>query len=215
MHRYRYVLALILISLAFQLAAPSDDWARAVTILLQGATLVLALRVARAHDLVTRVVSGIVVIAIVAAGLTLIGEGEDRVPLLITNLLVIGLAPPAIAVGVVRDARATRAITVPTMFGVLCIYLLLGMLFAFVYDIVEQVGSEPFFDAIREGTPSDFLYFSFATLTTVGYGDLVAATDVGRSIAITEALLGQIYLVTVVALIVANIGRGGPGPQRA
>ena len=61
------------------------------------------------------------------------------------------------------------------------------------------------------GDSSDFVYFSFATLTTVGYGDLTAATDLGRSLAITEALIGQIYLVTVVALIVPNIGRARRG----
>jgi voltage-gated potassium channel Kch len=63
---------------------------------------------------------------------------------------------------------------------------------------------------VRE--PNDFLYFSFATLTTVGYGDLVAATDLGRSLAVSEALIGQIYLVTVVALIVGNLR---PGAVRA
>ena len=61
--------------------------------------------------------------------------------------------------------------------------------------------SNDVFDAGRD----DFIYFSYATLTTVGYGDLVAATNLGRSLAITEALLGQIYLVTVVALIVGNL----------
>ena len=54
---------------------------------------------------------------------------------------------------------------------------------------------------------SDYLYFSFATLTTVGYGDLAAATDLGRSVAIAEALIGQIYLVTVVAVIVGSLSR--------
>jgi voltage-gated potassium channel Kch len=53
----------------------------------------------------------------------------------------------------------------------------------------------------------DFLYFSYVTLTTVGYGDLTAAGDLGRMLAVTEALLGQLYLVTVVALVIGNIGR--------
>ncbi len=61
----------------------------------------------------------------------------------------------------------------------------------------------------------DRLYFSFTTMTTVGFGDLTAAGDAGRMLAITEALLGQLYLVSVVALIVANLGRTrrprGPG----
>ena len=52
----------------------------------------------------------------------------------------------------------------------------------------------------------NLLYFSFVTITTVGYGDFTAATDLGRSLAITEALIGQIYLVTVVAAIVGGLG---------
>ena len=53
----------------------------------------------------------------------------------------------------------------------------------------------------------DFLYFSFVTLTTVGYGDLTAAGDFGRAIAAFEAMAGQLYLVTVVALLVSNMAR--------
>ena len=98
------------------------------------------------------------------------------------------------------------------MFGVLCIYLLLGMLFAFIYGIVGVASSDPFFaqHATAE-TTKNFLYFSFVTITTVGYGDLTAATNVGRSFAIAEALTGQIYMVTVVAAIVGGLG----GSRRA
>jgi hypothetical protein len=49
-----------------------------------------------------------------------------------------------------------------------------------------------------------YLYFSFTTLTTVGFGDLTAGSDAGRMLAVMEALLGQLYLVTVVAFIVAT-----------
>ncbi len=58
----------------------------------------------------------------------------------------------------------------------------------------------------------DSLYFSFTTLTTLGYGDLTPAGDVGRMLAITEALIGQVYLVTIVALIVTNLGREQESP---
>jgi Ion channel len=90
------------------------------------------------------------------------------------------------------------------MFGVLCLYLLVGLLFGVAFGADQEISGEPFFTT-GEGQRDDFLYFSYATLTTVGYGDLIAAHDVGRSLAITEALLGQIYLVTVVALIVSNL----------
>ena len=91
------------------------------------------------------------------------------------------------------------------MFGVLCIYLLIGMLFSYAYALVGDAQSEPFFHSGIDPDLSDYLYFSFATMTTVGYGDLAAATDLGRSVAITEALTGQIYLVTVVAVIVGSL----------
>jgi hypothetical protein len=54
---------------------------------------------------------------------------------------------------------------------------------------------------------SHCLYFSFTTLATVGYGDFVARTDLGHTLAISEALIGQIYLVTVVSLIISNLRR--------
>lgn len=93
-----------------------------------------------------------------------------------------------------------------TMFGVLCLYLLIGLMFGVAYATVQEVSGTDFFTVERAGR-DDFLYFSYATLTTVGYGDLVAATNLGRSLAITEALFGQIYLVTIVAVIVANLSR--------
>jgi hypothetical protein len=53
------------------------------------------------------------------------------------------------------------------------------------------------------------VYFSFTTLTTAGFGDLTARTDLGHTLTVFEALIGQIYLVTVVSLIVSNLGRRG------
>jgi hypothetical protein len=105
----------------------------------------------------------------------------------------------------VRQARAAGAITVRTMFGVLCVYLLIGMSFAFAYGLISAVDDGTFFAQIRGGDQSDFLYFSFVTMTTTGFGDLTAADSLGRALAVTEALTGQIYLVTVVALIVSNL----------
>ncbi len=106
-----------------------------------------------------------------------------------------------------RQARRAQRITVRTMFGVLCVYLLIGSTFAYAYGIINALEDGGFFAELQGGTQSEFLYFSFSTLTTTGFGDLTAAEDLGRSLAITEALFGQIYLVTLVALIVGNLGR--------
>ena len=68
----------------------------------------------------------------------------------------------------------------------------------------------PFFSTGEPASVSECQYFSFTTLTTVGFGDLTARTDLGHTLSVFEALVGQIYLVTVVSLIVGNLGRARP-----
>jgi hypothetical protein len=207
-HRYGIVLLLILCSLVFQLAASDQDWARLVTIALQGATLVFALYASEARPLIARLATVVVALAVLGSAAALIGFGElGSTAGRIVAVLLVALAPVAIARGVVTGVRTEGAVTMHTMFGVLCIYLLLGMLFAYAYGLVGDAQSESFFASGIDPDISDYLYFSFATMTTVGYGDLAAATDLGRSVAIAEALIGQIYLVTVVAVIVGSLSR--------
>jgi hypothetical protein len=207
-HRYGLVLLLILCSLVFQLAASDQDWARVVTIALQGATLVLALYASEARPLIERLATVVVAFAVLGSTGALIGFGElGSTAGRIVAVLLVALAPIAIVRGVVRGVRTEGAVTMHTMFGVLCVYLLIGMLFAYAYGLVGDAQSQPFFASGIDPDISDYLYFSFATITTVGYGDLSAATDLGRSVAIAEALTGQIYLVTVVAVIVGSLSR--------
>jgi hypothetical protein len=205
-YAYGWLLLLILGSLGFQLGAPDEGWARALTIVFQSVTVLACLHVSGAHRWLIRAASVAIVLAVLGAGGVAIGSHEVGVEAARTiSFMLVLLAPAAIVVGIVRQARAEGAITIRTMFGVLCVYLLIGQLFAFSFAVVESIGDKNFFAEIKDGTPADFLYFSFATLTTTGYGDLTAAFDLGRSLAITEALIGQIYLVTVVALIVSNL----------
>lgn len=211
-YRYGILLVTILTSLIFQLAAPEADWARLVTILLQGVTLLMALVASRVHPWILRAATVAVCIAVVGSTAALIGFGQlGPTGARLLTALMVGLAPISVARGVLVDVKE-HGVTLHSMFGVLCIYLLLGMLFAFIYGIVGVASSDPFFaqHATAE-TTKNFLYFSFVTITTVGYGDLTAATNVGRSFAIAEALTGQIYMVTVVAAIVGGLG----GSRRA
>jgi hypothetical protein len=119
----------------------------------------------------------------------------------------VALGPPAVAVGVVRDLRTTGRVRLEAVFGVLSLYILIGIAFGFVYGAIDKFGGDPFFAGGQAATVSHCLYFSFTTLATVGYGDFVARTDLGHTLAVSEALIGQIYLVTVVSLIVSNLGR--------
>ncbi len=162
----------------------------------------------RVHPWLIRLTALAATLTVLGATLAILGTDEfgDNSGRLITMLLV-ALVPPAIVYGLINQIRQEGGITVETMFGVLCIYLIVGLFFGSTFAAIEEIGGHPFFKELSaaKATTNDFLYFSYTTMTTVGYGDLVARTDLGRSLAITEALLGQIYLVTVVAVIVGNM----------
>jgi Ion channel len=208
-HRIHYhfgvVLGLILVTIAFTLAAPAGDGARFVAVSLQAAVLVVAVIASRAHRWVIRLSVVAAVAGVVGAGAALFGSGQfGNGSAEIVALLYVALTPPAIVRGLIKQFREAGAVTIETMFGVLCLYLLIGLLFGVAYATIDQLSSTQFFNTGETGRDA-FLYFSYTTLTTVGYGDLVAVTDLGRALAITEALIGQLYLVTVVAVIISNL----------
>ena len=202
------VLASIVIAMVFQLAAPTTDATRMIAIILQSSVIVLALRAAGFNKhVVEAAISAFAALAIVVAialfGFDQIHPGAPRV----VTLILILLTPAAIVAGVVRELREDGRVTVQSVYCGLSLYLLLGMAFAFLFGAIQDIQGENFFANGVTGNPNDFLYFSLATLTTTGYGDFSAANDLGRAMSVTEALIGQMYLVTVLAVIVSNVSR--------
>jgi hypothetical protein len=98
-------------------------------------------------------------------------------------------------------------VTVQAVAGALAVYLLLGIVFSFAISTMAKIGSGPYFAQGIDGTESQRVYFSFTSMTTTGFGDLTPGTDGGRAIAVLEMLIGQIYLVTVISLLVGNLRR--------
>jgi len=214
-YRFGLVLLLILATITFTLAAPEGDGGRLVGVILQAAVLVAAVIASRAHRWVIILSAVGAVLGIAGAAAALFGSGQfGNSSAAVVALLYLLLTPPALVSGVRKQFADAGAVTLQTMFGVLCLYLLIGLLFGVAYATVDELTSTPFFTAAGNHGRDDFLYFSFTTLTTVGYGDLVAATNLGRSLAITEALAGQLYLVTVVAVIISNLEAVRPGQRR-
>lgn len=106
-------------------------------------------------------------------------------------------------VSTVRHIGYRREVDQVTMLGALCAYLLIGMAFAFVYRSLDAAQADPFFGVGGDGTLSEDLFFSFVTLTTTGYGNLVPGGNPGQSLAVLEALLGQLFLVTAIGKVVS------------
>jgi len=107
-------------------------------------------------------------------------------------------------VAVLRRVLIHQEVTLETICGALAAYLLLGMMFSSVYGAMADLGNQQLFVQVADPSIPLRQYFSFATLTTLGYGDVTAATDIGRAVAILEAICGQIFLVTLIARLVAN-----------
>jgi Ion channel len=107
------------------------------------------------------------------------------------------------AVLVVRRVLARPTVTVQSIYGALSAYLVTGLMFAACYAAIQHLSSAPFFANGQPATTQTFQYFSFTTLTTLGYGDFTAAGSGGRAVAVLEALTGQVYLATLVARLVA------------
>jgi hypothetical protein len=205
-HRYGPVLVIVAVSIAFALAVPEAGWSRAVLALLQGLTLVLALLISDLPAAMLRPLMALASAAALAAAVTALLGGDVGIGIsrILSGLLVVA-APAAIGQGIFRRMRRERRVTIHLLLGVLAIYLLIGVTFAFADGAVDRLGARDFLRGRPDASLADFLYFSFSTLTTTGYGDLVPGNDLARSFAILEALTGQIYLVTVVAVLVGNL----------
>jgi hypothetical protein len=107
------------------------------------------------------------------------------------------------AIMVVRRVLARPTVTIQSIYGALSAYLITGLMGASVYAALNNLGTTDFFANSQPANTQTFQYFSFTTLTTLGYGDFTAVENGGRSIAVMEALTGQIFLATLVARLVA------------
>jgi hypothetical protein len=104
---------------------------------------------------------------------------------------------------VVRRVLAKPTVTIQSIYGALSAYLIIGLMFAAGYAAMQHLGETDFFANNQPANTQTFQYFSFTTLTTLGYGDFTAAGNSGRAIAVIEALTGQVFLATLVARLVS------------
>ena len=108
------------------------------------------------------------------------------------------------AVLIIRRVLSRPEVTLQSIYGAISAYMILGLMFAAVYAGMYRFAGNTFFAHGELGSTQHFQYFSFTTLTTLGYGDYTAAQSPGQAIAVIEAMAGQIFLATLVARLVAG-----------
>lgn len=187
-------------------AIPADSarWSTIVVTALVAATLSMALRASGTTRRWQRLVDIILSLGI-AAGVVLVlltPPTDGTIAAAPAALVLLAAIAPAVVVRrLIRHRQVTRA----TLLGAISAYLLIALAFFYAFLAVDQYHQAPFFGQAQPTTA--FVYFSLTTITTLGYGDLAAHTEIGRLLATTEAVVGQVYLVTFVAMVVALLAQ--------
>jgi hypothetical protein len=205
--RFGLLLLALIATFFFEGIATAGDLQRAFGSILIGITLLLALEAGELRRPFMRIAIVLVAVVVVLTVTASVANDTARVEGLtsFSNAVMIAAAPTSVVIGLFRNIRKTGTVTLTVVAGVLCLYLLFGLFFASVYVSIDRLTSQPFFAGGAAATASNAVYFSFITMTTVGYGDFTARTNLGHTLSAFEALIGQIYLVTVVAAIVSRM----------
>jgi Ion channel len=194
-------LVLILVVVTYVLASivSNKGWGAVGITFTTAATSVVALTSSHVRGAVVRRAILISAVAILLSVVSAIAGGRGW--LNVASFLVICLLAVSMA-AVLRRVVTSNEVSSRTILGAVSVYAALGILFTWAYAIVDRIEGGAFFGNVPvEG--SDFLFFSYTTLTTTGYGDLVPAGQVGRMLSGLEMMLGQVFLVTLVAGLVS------------
>jgi hypothetical protein len=205
-------LVFVLVLTTYILASLLENrgWAAVLLTVATSATSVVALTSSHAHAKLVRLAIWLSVLTI---GLAVIAATtDDRLWLNLASVVQVSLLAVAMA-AVLRRVVTAPEVGFRTILGALSVYTVLGILFTFLYGLVDRIQGGAFFEGVAHPQGSDFLFFSYTTLTTTGYGNLVPGGQPGRLISGLEMMAGQIFLVTLVAGLV-SLWRPGEAIRR-
>ena len=212
--RFELVLLLVVATIAVQglIDVRGSAIAQLFTHAISGLALIAAARASGSRRRWRRAVDVLVVVVLIASVATLSwrrASGDSEVPPETMWLLAASLTPVLIA----RRVLQHTVVTLQTIMGAVAAYLQIGVAYAFLYQTIDAFTSSAFFG--EEVPTTTYMYFSLITISTVGFGDFAAVTDLGRMASASEAVVGQVFLVTFVALIVSRFAAGMQrGPVR-
>ena len=205
-------LVLVLVLATYVLASIFDNrgWGSVLLTVATSTTSVVALTSSHAR---ARFVRGALLLSALTVALAAIGAlSGAHAWLNLASLIQILLLAAAMG-AVLRRIVTAPEVGTRTILGALSIYAVLGILFGFAYGAIERLQHGPFFEGVVHPRSADFLFFSYTTLTTTGYGNLVPGGQPGRMVSGLEMMLGQIFLVTLVAGLV-SLWRPGDALRR-
>jgi len=185
-----------------QAGLPESAWAMVIKVSMQAFALVLVVQLGTLRRAVSLVITTVALFGVLIAVLGWLAGIQPEI-LLVVDLVLVAAAPFAIF----RSITQHRSVSMATVMGAISLFLLIGLFFASVHHLVYQFDPTAYVVSVGALEASTFQYFSFITLTTVGFGDVLAVTNFTRMLVALEAVLGQVFLVTVVALVVGNLGR--------
>jgi hypothetical protein len=210
--RDAFGLVLVLVLLTYVLASLLDNrgWSAVILTLATSATSIVALTSSHAKP---EFVRGVIWLSALTVLLAVVGAAADaRFWLNLASVVQITLLALAMA-AVLKRIVTTPEVGSRTILGALSVYAVLGILFSFTYGTIDRIQGGPFFEGVQHPSGNDFLFFSYTTLTTTGYGNLVPGGQPGQMVAGLEMMLGQIFLVTLVAGLV-SLWRPGDALRR-
>jgi hypothetical protein len=204
------VLVLVLVTYVLGSIISDSGWTGVLITLTTTATAIVALTSTHASPLAVRRATIVGAAALILALISAIGGGRGGLNL--ASFLVLGLL--AVGMGaVLQRVMTAQTVTARTIAGAISVYASLGLFFTWLYVLVDRLEGGGFFEHAAGGKTGDILFFSYTTLTTTGYGNLVPAHQVGRMLSGLEMMIGQIFLVTLVAGLV-SLWRPGEGILR-
>jgi hypothetical protein len=194
------VLFLVLTTYVLASLTPFHGWTAVLTTLVAAAAGVVGLAGAQVRPVIVRTAAGAALVALI---LVVISAIEDSRHFLGASSFVLTLLMLIAAGAILRAVLLETEVGFRTILGAISVYAIFGILFTFLYAALDRIQSSPFFGTGASVKGGDFIFFSFTTLTTTGYGNLVPAAQPGKMFAGMEMLIGQIFLVTLVAGLVS------------
>jgi Ion channel len=194
------VLLLVLATYVTTSLTRYSGWSAVVVSILGSLTTVIALASSGVRDSLVRVGGGLAIASVTFAVIAALAE---RNGLLATSGLLQILLFTWAAAAVLRAVLAESEVGFKTILGAISVYLIFGLLFTSLYVVIDKLQAGSFFEPARELQTGDYVFFSFTTLTTTGYGNLVPGGQPGKMFSVLEMLVGQIFLVTLIAGLVS------------